>query len=135
MKKGVLSVLIVTVGLWNILGCATAVRYSPDEIKDYPPAVQEQIRQANVIVGMTPQQVRYSWGSPTTVNMLPLSLDGKLREEWLYSSSIFVQRRLLFVDGKLFDIFPEPKPAPAPVPEPQPEPQKEPQQPVQSETK
>lgn len=128
MKKALFFSLLATLGLWTLLGCATTVRYSPDEIKGYPPAIQEQIQQGNVVVGMTPQQVRYAWGPPTTVNMLAPTQEGKLREEWLYSSGIFVQRRLLFVDGKLFDIFPEPKPAP--TPEAYQQPQQPPQEPA-----
>jgi len=128
MKKALFFSLLTTLGLWTLLGCATTVRYSPDEIKGYPPAIQEQIQQGNVVVGMTPQQVRYAWGPPTTVNMLAPTQEGKLREEWLYSSGIFVQRRLLFVDGKLFDIFPEPKPAP--TPEAHQQPQQPPQEPA-----
>jgi hypothetical protein len=30
---------------------------------------------------------------------------------------VFMERRLLFVDGKLVDIFPEPKAAPKPEPQ------------------
>ncbi len=91
-------------------GCASsAVRYSPDEIKDYPPNVQESIRQGDVLMGMTTQQVRYALGSPATVNVLSPSLEGKPREEWIYTSSVgfVVKRRLLFVDGKLVDVYPE----------------------------
>jgi hypothetical protein len=123
MKKCLFFVLPLTLTLWSLWGCTSSVRYSPDEIKDYPPALQEQIRQGNVAVGMTPQQVRYAWGPPTTVNVLAPTQEGRPREEWIYSTGIFVQRRLLFVDGKLFDIFPEAKS----------QPQQQPQQPLQQE--
>ncbi len=98
-------------------GCSSAVRYSPDEIKDYPPDVQQRIRQGDVVMGMTSQQVRYALGSPATVNVLTPSLDGKPREEWIYSATVgfVVKRRLLFVEGKLTDIYPEPE---RPVAEP-----------------
>ncbi len=109
MKRYLFLVLFLAFGLWWVSGCTPAVRYSPEEIRDYPPDVQEQIKQGDVAVGMTPTQVRYAWGAPSTVNILTPTPDGKPREEWIYSSSIFVQRRLLFVDGKLFDIFPSPK--------------------------
>ncbi len=92
------------------LGCAQqTVRYSPDEIKDYPTAIQQSIRQGDVVMGMTTQQVRYALGSPATVNVLAPSLEGKPREDWIYSSSVgfVVKKRLLFVDGKLADIYPE----------------------------
>ncbi len=108
MKKRLSFVLLSALVLSSFSACTSAVRYSPEEIKDYPPAVQEQIRQGNVAPGMTTQQVRYAWGPPSTVNVLPPTQDGRPREEWIYSKSIFVQRRLLFVDGRLFDIFPSP---------------------------
>ena len=122
MKKCLLIMLFSAFALWLLSGCTTAVRYSPEEIKDYPPDVQEQIKQGTVGAGMTTQQVRYAWGAPSTVNILTPAQDGKPREEWIYSSSIFVTKRLLFVDGKLFDIFPAPRVQPQPSPqEPQPQ--------------
>jgi hypothetical protein len=114
MKRSLFYFLCLTLTLWSLSACTTAVRYSPEEIKDYPPSVQEQIKLGNVSPGMTTQQVRYAWGSPSTVNVISPTLEGKPREEWIYSSLIFVQRRLLFVDGKLFDIFPAPKVQPLP---------------------
>jgi len=132
MKKCLYFVLFLTLTFWSLSGCTTAVRYSPEELKDYPPEVQDQIRQGNVSAGMTTQQVRYAWGAPSTVNTLTPTLDGKLREEWLYSSGIFVQRRLLFVDGKLFDIFPAPRVQPQPIPQDQ-QPQTPQQEPQQSQ--
>jgi hypothetical protein len=127
MKKALFFVLLLTLVFASFMGCSKTVRYSPEEIKDYPPAVQEQIRQGNVVIGMTTQQVRYTWGPPSTVNVIAPTPDGKPREEWIYGSmgmGVFMERRLLFVDGKLVDIFPEPKPAPAPAlaPEAQPKP-------------
>jgi len=127
MKKCLFSVLFLVLILSSFSGCTNVVRYSPEEIKDYPPAVQEQIKQGNVAFGMTTQQVRYAWGPPSTVRVISPTQDGRPREEWIYSSSIFVQRRLLFVDGKLFDIFPETKPQPQQQQPAQQEPQ--PQQP------
>lgn len=112
MKRHFFLVGLLVLG-FCISGCASAVRYSPDEIKDYPPDVQQNIRQGDVVMGMTTQQVRYALGSPTTVNVLSPSLEGKPREEWIYTSTVgfIVKRRLLFVDGKLADIYPEPGPS------------------------
>ena len=126
MKKALVSALLFTLAIWSFSGCSKTVRYSPEEIKDYPPAIQEQIRQGNVVIGMTTQQVRYAWGPPSTVNVIAPAADGKPREEWIYAAmgmGVFMERRLLFVDGRLVDIFPEPKPAPARVPEAQPKPE------------
>ncbi|HYA31208.1 MAG TPA: hypothetical protein VED67_00505 [Thermodesulfovibrionales bacterium] len=134
MKRYLFVVLLSSFALWFLSGCTTAVRYSPEEIKDYPPDIQEEIRQGNVSAGMTTQQVRYAWGAPATVNILAPSQEGKPREEWIYSSSILVTKRLLFVDGKLFDIFPAPRVKPQPSPQEQQPTQQEPQ-PQKSEEK
>jgi hypothetical protein len=108
--KNIFYFAFTVIAFCSLCACTKAVRYSPDEIKDYPPEIQEMITQGTVMIGMTIQQVRYSWGSPTTVNILSPAEDGKPREEWLYSRmGLLLDRRLLFVDGKLTDIFPEPK--------------------------
>lgn len=118
--RNVFLMLMASLSLLAFSACTSAVRYSPEEIKDYPPAVQEQIRQGNVVLGMTAQQVRYAWGSPSSVNVLPPTEEGKAKEEWLYSRmGVFMERRLLFVDGKLVDIFPQPKQAPRAEPRPE----------------
>lgn len=109
MKNYLLSVSFLVLAFWSFSGCAPAVRYSPDEIRDYPPAVQENIRQGNVMTGMTPRQVRYAWGAPSTINILSPTEEGKQKEEWIYSAGVFVQKRILFIDGKVVDIYPEPK--------------------------
>ncbi|MFO0752855.1 MAG: hypothetical protein U0411_05970 [Thermodesulfovibrionales bacterium] len=85
-------------------GCTSApVRFTHDEIKGYPLDVQERIIKGEVMLGMTQQQVRYSWGSPATVKA-SVARDGKQREEWIYSDTVGYKKRLLFVDGKLSDI-------------------------------
>ena len=85
-------------------GCASPARYSNEEIKDYPVQVQEKIAKGEIMPGMTPQQVRYSWGSPDEVRTLEPE-NGKQREEWVYSSGMGVfKTRLTFIDGKLIYI-------------------------------
>jgi hypothetical protein len=82
-------------------GCASYARYSQEEIKDYPLEVQEKITKGEIMPGMTPQQVRYSWGSPSQVKTLDPE-NGKQKEEWIYSSGMGVfKTRLTFIDGKL----------------------------------
>jgi len=101
---------LVVLMAWSLGGCASSTaRYSQDEIKDYPPAVQENIQQGMVSIGMTPQQVRYAWGAPSTINVLPPTENGKKKEEWLYSSALVMKKRLLFIEDKLVDIFPAPQ--------------------------
>jgi hypothetical protein len=81
--------------------CASSARFTRDEIKDYPTNVQERIIKGEIMSGMTPQQVRYSWGPPAEVRMLK-SEDGKQKEEWVYSSGLgLFKTRLTFIDGKL----------------------------------
>ncbi len=85
-------------------GCASSVRYTPDEIKGFPPKVQDFIMKGEVAVGMPPAAVRYAWGTPDTVNVLAPE-NGKEREEWIYSSNLgFKKSRLLFVEGKVVQI-------------------------------
>lgn len=86
-------------------GCASAVRYSPEEIKDYPPVVQEHIRNGSITTGMTHHQVRFSWGAPASVTVIAPSDDGKMREEWVYSRLGVFRTRLIFTDGRLTEIF------------------------------
>ena len=106
MRKNLLSFCILSSALcFMILGCVGAVRYSPDEIKGFPAAIQENIKRSEVAPGMTQQQVRYTWGSPAEVNVLKPSEDGKYREEWVYTRSGILKTRLIFIDGKLMHII------------------------------
>ena len=106
MKK---AILIVSVLLFFLLqvGCAKSIRYSADEIKDFPPEIQEHVKKGEVMPGMTPQQVRYAWGAPDSIRNLE-PLDGKTREEWIYSAKgvmgVIATKLLLFLDGKLIYI-------------------------------
>jgi len=99
------AILIVSVFLFFLqVGCAKSIRYSADEIKDFPPEIQEHVKKGEVMLGMTPQQVRYTWGAPDSIRNLE-PLDGKTREEWIYSAKgvmgVIATRLLLFLDGKL----------------------------------
>ena len=78
MKKQLLYLISSTVIFWSFSGCATTARYSPEEIKDYPPEVQEHIKNGEVALGMTTLQVRYAWGAPATVNLITWPDDGAL---------------------------------------------------------
>ncbi|MCE5195423.1 MAG: outer membrane protein assembly factor BamE [Nitrospiraceae bacterium] len=87
------------------LGCIEAIRYSPDEIKTFPPDIQESIKHGVIKPGMTIQQVRYAWGAPTMINILKPADDGKSREEWTYRRGLLGKTRLLFIDNKLTHII------------------------------
>ncbi len=99
-------IFALIMGFW-LFGCATQTRYTYDEIKHYPLVIQEQIMKGEISIGMTPQQVRYAWGSPNIIRKLE-SVDGKERQEWIYSTlGIIEQKRLLFIDGRLAYIIPD----------------------------
>ena len=99
MKKVV--VLIAALLFLSQVGCTKSIRYSEEEIKGFSPAIQEHIKQGEVALGMTPQQVRYAWGSPDSLKILE-PFEGKSREEWIYSTLGVVETKLLlFSDGKL----------------------------------
>ncbi len=83
--------------------CATGIRYSPGEIKNFPPEVQKHIQAGEVVTGMTQIQVRYAWGAPADVQVLEPK-DGKYRELWIYSSGGLFKTKLIFIDGILQSI-------------------------------
>ncbi len=86
------------------IGCVKSIRFTEDEIKDFPANIQDNIRKGEIAIGMTKEQVRYAWGSPDSIRILS-PIDGKLREEWIYSYlGVFNTRILLFLDGKLIYI-------------------------------
>lgn len=89
-----------------VTGCVQSVRYTQDEIKDFPPSIQEQIKKGEVSPGMTQLQVRYSWGAPDSVILLAPTAEGKNREEWVYTrlGGVF-KTRLIFTDGKITEII------------------------------
>ena len=105
MKK-VLLVIIAALFLFQA-GCTKAVRYTEEEIKGFPQNVQENIRKGSIDLGMSPEQVRYAWGSPDSIKFLE-PYDGKPREEWMYAHDatlgVVSNKVLLFFDGKLIYI-------------------------------
>lgn len=104
MKKAIFLVLATLLFLG--LGCTKSVRYSEDEIRGFPIDVQEHIRNGEVSLGMSQSQVRYAWGSPSSVIILEPSEDGKNREEWVYGKFMGIfKTRLIFTDGKITEII------------------------------
>jgi outer membrane protein assembly factor BamE (lipoprotein component of BamABCDE complex) len=105
MKKALLLILVLSFLLQ--IGCTKAVRYTEEEIKAYPANVQDNIRKAQIDLGMKPEQVRYAWGSPDSIKILD-PFEGKAREEWMYSSpgtlGVVGTKILLYYDGKLIYI-------------------------------
>ena len=105
MKKALFAVLVFL--CIAQFGCTKSIRYTEDEIKDYPLNIQEQIRKGTIDLGMTKDQTRYAWGSPNSITILA-PFDGKSREEWLYTEQatmgVMGTKILFFYDGKLLYI-------------------------------
>jgi hypothetical protein len=105
MKKALFVTLALL--LLSQVGCTKSIRYTEEEIKSYPPKIQENIRKEQVEPGMSQEQVRYAWGSPDSIRILEV-YEGKSREEWIYSHpaslGVVGSKLLLFYDGKLLYI-------------------------------
>jgi hypothetical protein len=101
--------LLLTAAFLLILqtGCAQSIRYTEEEIKSYPPRIQENVRKGQVEPGMTQEQVRYAWGSPDSIKILE-PFESKAREEWIYSHpaslGVVGSKLLLFYDSRLIYI-------------------------------
>ncbi len=100
-----LLLVVLSLASLLVLGCGSSpIRFTQDEIKDYPVDIQEHIIKGEVTPGMTPTQVRYAWGSPDEVK-LSNTPDGKPQEQWVYSSHVGIfKTRLTFIEGKLTSI-------------------------------
>jgi hypothetical protein len=96
---------VVSLAAAFTLGCTTSnIRFTQDEIKEYPVEMQEHIIKAEVVPGMIPSQVRYAWGAPDEVKLSTMP-DGRPQEQWVYSSAFGIfKRKLTFIDGKLTSI-------------------------------
>jgi hypothetical protein len=108
MRKALFLVLIaLTLAFISQTGCTKSIRYTEEEIKSFPPNIQENVRKGQIDLGMTQEQVRYSWGSPDSIKFLQ-PYEGKPREEWIYSQAatlgVVGTKILLFFDGKLIYI-------------------------------
>ena len=103
MKKFLLLFSILFIILQA--GCAKSLRYSQEEIKDFPEGVQEHIRKNEIDTGMSKLQVRFAWGGPDAVNVLSPDEDGKERIEWVYKRLSVFKTRLIFTDDKLTQII------------------------------
>jgi len=90
--------------LFSQAGCTRAVRYSAEEIKDFPPAIQENIKKSEITTGMTMAQVRYSWGAPDSITALAPSDNGKERVQWIYKRMQMFTTKLVFTADNLTEI-------------------------------
>jgi hypothetical protein len=91
--------------LISLSACAKSIRYSHDEIKGFPPAIQEHIKKSEVAPGMTRLQVRYAWGGPDEIIILSPSEKGEEKVQWIYRKLYFFKSRLIFTDDTLTEII------------------------------
>lgn len=100
-----LSAIVLSLAAFLLIGCSSSeIRFTQEEIKDYPVEMQDHIIKGEVVPGMTPAQVRYTWGAPSEVRLSNTS-DGKPQELWIYSSTVgMFKTKLTFIDGKLTSI-------------------------------
>ncbi|MEW6585039.1 MAG: hypothetical protein AB1442_05440 [Nitrospirota bacterium] len=100
-------VAFVVLSLFLFAGCTKSVRYTEEEIKAFPDPVKENIRKAQIALGMSQEQVRYAWGAPDSIKFLE-PFENKPREEWTYAVKgtlgVVESKILLFYDGKLIYI-------------------------------
>ncbi|MCX8027112.1 MAG: hypothetical protein N3A62_04580 [Thermodesulfovibrionales bacterium] len=88
-----------------VISCSTStVRYTHEELRGFPPDIQQKIIKGEISTGMTPQQVRYSWHAPKNVKTTQTK-DGKVVEEWTYSYMGACPVTLYFSDAKLQSII------------------------------
>ncbi len=85
-------------------GKSSDIRYTQEEIKAYTEEIRQLIINAQIATGMTPQQVRNSWGSPEGVSSYKDS-EGRSKEEWVYASSVLCKITLVFTEGKLSGVI------------------------------
>ena len=102
MRKWLLPAVVFL--LFALTGCTKSMRYSPEEIRDFPPSVQEHIKKEEITPGMTMAQVRYSWGGPDLVRVLAADAQGRERVEWTYKRMQVLKTRLVFTNGSLTEI-------------------------------
>lgn len=101
MIRNIVFVCAVALALTS---CASGMRYTSEEIQHFDPQVQEKIQKEEIMPGMTYAEVRYSWGAPTTVNVLPPNALASERVEWIYKRFLF-KSVLRFSDGRLTEII------------------------------
>ena len=61
----------------------SGLRYTYYEIEKFPIDIHENIRNKNVVIGMTPMQVRYALGAPNEARAVAPK-EGTVAEEWTY---------------------------------------------------
>lgn len=97
MTRALLMVIMAAA----LLSCTSYVRYSPYEIESFSPELQKNIRDGEIVMGMSPLHVRYAWGPPNYVMIAEPDMSGGYKETWIYSKARIFVTKLTFTDGKL----------------------------------
>jgi len=86
------------------IGCTPpkpGLRFTYIEIEKYPAEIQEAIRKKEVIIGMTPIQVRYALGPPESARTFS-PRENDIAEEWTYRSVMEMKTvYVVFEEGKV----------------------------------
>jgi len=91
--------------LMLLASCAQQwANYSPTELEHFDPKFREHIKKSEIAIGMDPIAVRYAWGAPHEIKLLPTDEEGNLREEWVYRKMGLYATKIVFKNGKLTDI-------------------------------
>jgi hypothetical protein len=93
--------ILTAVAFVFLASCSGGVRYSPYEISEFQPQVQEHIKNSEISPGMSQAAVRLAWGPPAAVRVPEPDFKGRYREEWIYTKFRIVATRLIFTDGEL----------------------------------
>lgn len=102
----ILIFFVIAASVYQVSCAPEAVRYTSDEIAGFPPNIQQNIREGYISLSMTPEEVRYAWGSPDNILYLPTVREGKEMVEWDYGKYLgVVTTRLIFVGGRLSEII------------------------------
>lgn|GEM_PF-4442113 len=95
---------LMTCGLLSGCIAPPGLKYTDIEIKDYPHDTQERIRKSEVAIGMSPVQVRYAMGAPTSARTC-YAPGGRIAEEWAYDSfSLLTKTYVVFENGRVVKI-------------------------------
>ena len=73
------------------------------ELDQFSTPHQEYIKNKQVALGMTQQAIRFSWGSPSSVQIKE-DTNGVMNEEWVYKSFGSSVTTLIFTDSILTGI-------------------------------
>jgi len=97
-------VLGSVVTLLAVSACAPpkpGLRYTYMEIETYPVEIQEAIRKKEVVIGMTPTQVRYALGAPESARTFA-PREKEIAEEWTFRSVMQMKTvYIVFEQGKV----------------------------------